>query len=860
MIRKSEYTRTAWEKTTIVKDMVHGYIEIPKPIMKEIIDSEQFQRLKDIEQTGMEALYPSATHKRFTHSLGVYHLAKKAFAKFKNNVSVAYPHIYESIKHKNISDCEDVWRRWELLFQLAALLHDCGHSPFSHTLEFVYDLAEENGEKELDKKLLDGMNINFKMDFAKGQDGHCGKQHERMSALYIKTDDYSGFRSKIEKLLISYMQLFTDDNIYSTKENMNDDLEFMMRMIIGCRYQYDRKDEYEHQIKRYKSGDKANWYIELQLRNCIIGMLNSQLDVDNLDYVVRDSKFSGYANHTVDLERLISSFTIVQAFRVIEMKVTSDIPFDYCINLECFKGHTLNGRLTGRCHIFCENKDIKAHGKIALQGQEDMTDDHQRIYQTTDDFSAELEFEGKENEIIEINAPEKTEGKLAYIHFKGKMNGSLTGIVFANDYQMRQDIINWNEQGELMIFFAYEQKCMSVLMSAVYNSNFEKKWIYAHHISTFTNDFLYIYLFEKYAEYIVKKKRKELESAFDNICNNVKKQSLGTEEITEENAKKMNELQDSLQWEERDDGIFKIIEQENRNDLAITNNVIRELMWLCSEGGEDANEYRQKFYDILKDCCLDESKLYCLSDGTIKEMEKAIENYKSIITTEMQIFSDVLAMYKVYVFDGMRFYKTSDRDLLAAYKNLYMKIKQEERYGEYNEFKEAYEELTERKYLKCLWKSQPEFEYYFSDWTPEERMALCEWLNPWVSPSIHPLKSPSKTAIGFKYKVLSDNIKRMSVTEKKLWRFLKEKYKIKRFVYVPQQIRTKKFVDYEMYMKRGYRVLRLKDIKLFNDDQQNLDFFYFYYEQSEPVEIDIFEMLGWMKKAIQKQEEEKDGN
>lgn len=80
-------------KNTLIKDMVHGYIKIPKPIMREIVDSEQFQRLKDIEQTGMEALYPSATHKRFSHSLGVYYLAQKAFKAFQNNIFVSYPSI-----------------------------------------------------------------------------------------------------------------------------------------------------------------------------------------------------------------------------------------------------------------------------------------------------------------------------------------------------------------------------------------------------------------------------------------------------------------------------------------------------------------------------------------------------------------------------------------------------------------------------------------------------------------------------------------------------------------------------------------------------------------------------------------------
>ena len=52
-----KYKSDLWKKNTIIKDAVHGYISIPKPIMREIIDTETFQRLKNIEQTGMEALY-----------------------------------------------------------------------------------------------------------------------------------------------------------------------------------------------------------------------------------------------------------------------------------------------------------------------------------------------------------------------------------------------------------------------------------------------------------------------------------------------------------------------------------------------------------------------------------------------------------------------------------------------------------------------------------------------------------------------------------------------------------------------------------------------------------------------------------
>jgi len=58
----------------VIRDSIHGYIQIPETIVKEIVDSELFQRLRNIEQTNMRALFPAARHDRFIHSLGVYAL------------------------------------------------------------------------------------------------------------------------------------------------------------------------------------------------------------------------------------------------------------------------------------------------------------------------------------------------------------------------------------------------------------------------------------------------------------------------------------------------------------------------------------------------------------------------------------------------------------------------------------------------------------------------------------------------------------------------------------------------------------------------------------------------------------------
>lgn len=58
--------------TKMIKDPVHGYIKIRAEYMKKIIDSCEFQRLRNIRQTSYDSLYPGSSHNRFIHLLGVY--------------------------------------------------------------------------------------------------------------------------------------------------------------------------------------------------------------------------------------------------------------------------------------------------------------------------------------------------------------------------------------------------------------------------------------------------------------------------------------------------------------------------------------------------------------------------------------------------------------------------------------------------------------------------------------------------------------------------------------------------------------------------------------------------------------------
>jgi len=105
------------KKTQFIKDPIHGYIFI-NDIDKELIDTKYYQRLRRIKQlSGSEYVYPGANHTRFEHSLGVSYLAEKMGNSLRNDEDV------------EISDLEITQLR------TAALLHDIGHGPFSHTFE-----------------------------------------------------------------------------------------------------------------------------------------------------------------------------------------------------------------------------------------------------------------------------------------------------------------------------------------------------------------------------------------------------------------------------------------------------------------------------------------------------------------------------------------------------------------------------------------------------------------------------------------------------------------------------------------------------------------------------------------------------
>ncbi len=237
------------------KDPIYGYIEIDASLIMQVVDTAEFQRLRDVIQTSYSPLYSSAVHNRFAHSIGVYYLGKMAAEAF-----------HESIRAKSLQVPENISQYIEV-FELACLLHDVGHAPFSHTGEQFYlykgervrlhkTLIQLTGDAQLEKEISDN--------------AYKAAPHELVSAIVS-------------------LNIFCDALPDAMKS-------FFVRCITG-----------------YKFTQSVD--MDRSCMNCLIELLNSKIiDVDKMDYLIRDSYMSGFDTVTIDYVRLLQSICVEEEY------------------------------------------------------------------------------------------------------------------------------------------------------------------------------------------------------------------------------------------------------------------------------------------------------------------------------------------------------------------------------------------------------------------------------------------------------------------------------------------------------------------------------------------------------------------
>jgi|WetSurMetagenome_2_1015567.scaffolds.fasta_scaffold17937_3 HD superfamily phosphohydrolase len=243
----------------VFNDAVHGFIYIEADYCKFIIDTPNFQRLKRLEQTNVRPLYPCAHHDRFIHSLGTYHLGAFAFQAIDEN------------SKNELQKYLFPWDECRISFEIACLLHDIGHAPFSHTFEGYFNLGELN----LDEYILNKKNFKISADRKEEYTKFIKDYRER------ETDNKA--HEKTSAILV----LKTYSSILENTFHINPFL--IARMILGLCYDGDpNKNE--------------------KFYNCFIGLLNGKtIDVDKLDYLARDQWAAGDISKQINVERLLSS-------------------------------------------------------------------------------------------------------------------------------------------------------------------------------------------------------------------------------------------------------------------------------------------------------------------------------------------------------------------------------------------------------------------------------------------------------------------------------------------------------------------------------------------------------------------------
>lgn len=204
----------------------------------------------------MRVLYPGARHCRFSHSLGTYHLGTQAFRHFRRNAQA----FFEDVQ-------DEQWEIYRQTFSIACLLHDCAHAPFSHTFEGYYDYVNDPAISRLEAPLLEAADDeDFKSDYTNTA-ASKPSPHEKASA----------------NLLLTHFS--------EAVCGLGGDPLLAARMILGCR--------------RLGSDESTH-----KLENCLISFLNgTAIDVDKLDYILRDTWASGVDNVSIDVDRLLSSLS-----------------------------------------------------------------------------------------------------------------------------------------------------------------------------------------------------------------------------------------------------------------------------------------------------------------------------------------------------------------------------------------------------------------------------------------------------------------------------------------------------------------------------------------------------------------------
>lgn len=208
----------------VFKDPVHRYVHVRDRVIWDLIAAPEFQRLRRIKQLGTTNLtFHGAEHSRFNHSLGVYEIVRRILYNFKDR-----PH----------------WDNEERLLCLcAALLHDLGHGPFSHSFEKVFKLDHEHFTQEI---IVGNTKVNEILE--KVQRGFSRKVADVIAKTYKDQLVVSLISSQIDADRMDYLQR---DAYYTGVSYGHFDMERILRVMRPIEDQVVIKSTGMHAVEDY---------------------------------------------------------------------------------------------------------------------------------------------------------------------------------------------------------------------------------------------------------------------------------------------------------------------------------------------------------------------------------------------------------------------------------------------------------------------------------------------------------------------------------------------------------------------------------------------------------------------------------
>lgn len=277
-----------------IRDSLHSTIPFTQA-EKIVIDRPEFQRLRRIDQTGfIKYIFPGATHSRFEHSLGVMHVAGLLHAslianqrylltsldKFYAEASAEAKETFLALEEK----CGSLLQTRKALEQLenspyliqclrfAALLHDCGHGPFSHSSE---------------KFMMSWHDFEIKLPSLSIPEWLKKALKNKIEEMH--STGYSFTENKISHEIFT---VFVIARIFQYKdillsEQMGQDVSALIDLSIPPHPDGDLQ----------KSG----------LQSLLHEMISGEIDADRMDYLLRDSMKCGVVYGYFDLERILDS-------------------------------------------------------------------------------------------------------------------------------------------------------------------------------------------------------------------------------------------------------------------------------------------------------------------------------------------------------------------------------------------------------------------------------------------------------------------------------------------------------------------------------------------------------------------------